>query len=321
MKEKVLSLLKESGEYISGEQISEAFGVSRSAVWKAVKALRQEGYEIDSVTNKGYRLVKMPNILSSAQISQGLDTQLVGSRIAVIHTVDSTNDEVKRQAANGADSGLVVIAEEQTAGKGRLGRSWKSAPGGIYFSILLRPELAPADVPGITLAVGLAVCLAIREFTGCEAMIKWPNDIIIGRKKICGILTEMAAQTDMVDYVVVGAGINVNNKSFAPEISQKATSLYIETGGELELSKLMQSVLKHIDERIGSYLTSVSIDDAKLYKSLCATIGRNVSLERGDKKIEGTATDITFDGKLIITLADGSTLEVGSGEVTVQGIY
>ena len=306
MKEKVLLLLKE-GEYISGEKLSEILGVSRTAIWKAINSLRDDGYEIDSVTNKGYKLVKKPNVLNASTISEGLNVKVVGTEIITLKTVDSTNEEIKRKAHENARSGLVVISCEQTAGKGRLGRKWASNEGGVYFSFLLRPELPPSDVSGITLAAGLGVCLAIRKFTGLDAKIKWPNDVIVGNKKICGILTEMTAQTDMVD--------------FPEEIAYKATSLKIETKSEPDLSELMHEIIATLDKTILSYLFGISQDDLKLYKSMCATIGREVSLVRNGEKLTGKAIDITADGELVVCLENGKKIAVNSGEVTVQGIY
>lgn len=320
MKEKVLLLLKE-GEYISGERLSEILGVSRTAVWKAINSLRDDGYEIDSVTNKGYKLVKKTNVLNAGAISEGLNTKVIGTEIVTLKTVDSTNEEIKRRANENAESGLVVISCEQTAGKGRLGRKWTSNEGGVYFSILLRPELPPSDISGITLAAGMGVCLAIRKFTGLDAMIKWPNDVIIDSKKICGILTEMTAQTDMVDFVVIGIGINVLQDSFPEDIAYKATSLKIEKKSEPNLSKLMHEVIAMLDKTILSYLFGISQDDLKLYKSMCATIGREVSLTRNGEKLSGEAIDITPDGELVVCLDDGKKINVNSGEVTVQGIY
>lgn len=320
MKEKVLNLLKE-GEYISGEKLSEILGVSRTAVWKAINTLRKEGYEIDSVTKRGYKLMKKPNVINAADIAEGLDLKVIGTEIVTLKTVDSTNEEIKRRAQKNAESGLVVIACNQTAGKGRLGRSWFSSDGGIYFSVLLRPELPPNDISGITLAAGLGVCVAIRKLTGLNAMIKWPNDVIIGNKKVCGILTEMTAQTDMVDFVVVGIGINVLNDSFPEEISNKVTSLKMETEEQINLSQLMREIISVLDRIFTSYLLGISQEDMKLYKSMCATIGREVSLIRGGEKMSGKAIDITADGELVVRLKDGKRITVNSGEVTVQGIY
>lgn len=320
MKEKVLNLLKE-GEYISGEKLSEILGVSRTAVWKAINTLRKEGYEIDSVTKRGYKLMKKPNVINAADIAEGLDLKVIGTEIVTLKTVDSTNEEIKRRAQKNAESGLVVIACNQTAGKGRLGRSWFSSDGGIYFSVLLRPELPPNDISGITLAAGLGVCVAIRKLTGLNAMIKWPNDVIIGNKKVCGILTEMTAQTDMVDFVVVGIGINVLNDSFPEEISNKVTSLKMETEEQINLSQLMREIISVLDRIFTSYLLGISQEDMKLYKSMCATIGREVSLTRGGERLSGKAVDITADGELVVMLDSGKKITVNSGEVMVQGIY
>ena len=266
-----------------------------------MNSLRDDGYEIDSVTNKGYKLVKKPNVLNASTISEGLNVKVVGTEIITLKTVDSTNEEIKRKAHENARSGLVVISCEQTAGKGRLGRKWASNEGGVYFSFLLRPELPPSDVSGITLAAGLGVCLAIRKFTG--------------------ILTEMTAQTDMVDFVVIGIGINVLQESFPEEIAYKATSLKIETKSELDLSELMHEIIATLDKTILSYLFGISQDDLKLYKSMCATIGREVSLVRNGEKLTGKAVDITADGELVVCLENGKKIAVNSGEVTVQGIY
>ncbi len=320
MKAQILAMLKEAGDYVSGEKISQQLGVTRTAIWKNMNTLRSEGYVIRSVRNKGYLLEKSPNLLDAEMISNGLNTHTVGTDIVVMKSVDSTNEEVKRRAAQGEKAGLVVVSDEQSAGKGRLGRVWKSSTGGIYFTLLIRPELPPSDIASITLAAGLAVCLAIREYTDCPAQIKWPNDIIIGNKKVCGILTEMAAQSDRLDFVAIGIGINVNHTEFPEEIRHKATSLFLETGREIDRNDFFRTVLKKLDKVLSSFLVSVSMDDVNQFRQLCATIGREVSLERGGEKIVGIAKDITTSGELLIE-SNGKKITVNSGEVTVQGIY
>ncbi len=211
LKTKILSALKHTEGYVSGEQLSTELGMTRSAVWKYIKALKADGYKIDSVRNKGYRLIASPDKLDEEDITNGLETTLVGKKLILLDEVDSTNEEVKRLAAQGAEDGTVVAAEHQTSGRGRFGRVWDSDNGGLYFTILLRPELPPSDIASITLAAGYGVCLAVREYSGADARIKWPNDVIIGNRKICGILTEMAAQSDRIDYVAIGIGINLNH--------------------------------------------------------------------------------------------------------------
>lgn len=321
MKAEILNKLRAENGYISGEELSRHLGVSRTAVWKNIKALREEGYVIDSVTNKGYRLIEAPDRLEPRIILSGLDTLNVGKRIIALDKVDSTNDEVKRRAAQGEEGGLIIAAENQTGGKGRFGRKWSSRGGGIYFSVLLRPDLPPNAIPSITLAAGYGVCLAVREYTGLDARIKWPNDIVIGRRKLCGILTEMAAQSDMLDYVAIGIGINVNHAEFPEEIRDKATSLYIETGKKTDRNDFFRCVIKNLDKSISSFLVGFSSDDANNFKELCVTIGRQVTINRAGGNISGTAYDITPAGELMVKTDDGTELAVNSGEVTVQGIY
>lgn len=322
MKARILSILKCADGYVSGESLSKVLGITRSAVWKHITALREEGYKINSVTNKGYYLENMPDILSSEAVTAGLETTLIGGRVITMKTVDSTNEEIKRLARQGAEEGILVTSEEQTAGKGRFSRVWKSGnDGGLYFSFLLKPDLPPADISSITLAAGYAVCLAIREYTGIDARIKWPNDIIVGNKKLCGILTEMAAQSDRIDYVIPGIGINVNNHKFPEDIAEKATSIYLETGKETNRNDLLREVIKKLDETISRFFVSLSIDDIEDFKNICATMGRTVTVTRSGQEITGTACSITATGELVITAKDGNELIISSGEVTVQGIY
>lgn len=320
MKSKILSVLRHSDDYVSGEDLSRCLGVTRTAVWKNINLLKDEGYNIHSVRNKGYKLESSPDLLDKELIIDKLSPSVIGTKIEILKTIDSTNEEVKRWASRGEASGLVIGAEEQTAGKGRFGRLWKSDNGGLYFSVLLRPELPPSEIAAITLAAGFAVCNAVRDYTNCDAQIKWPNDIIIGNKKICGILTEMAAQSDRLDYVVIGIGINVNHCTFPDEIQHKATSLFLETNQKTDRNDFFAAVLKSLDTVMQSFLVSLSIDDVNRFKELCATLGRNVSLERSGTVIQGIAEDINLSGELIIN-SNGKKITVNSGEVTVQGIY
>jgi len=320
MKSEILSELKKADGFISGEKLSSMLGITRSAVWKYVNALKEEGCDIISVRNKGYKLVSAPDMLNEYEIMNGNITEVVGKRLVILKSVDSTNEEVKRLASKGEPGGTIVAAEKQTAGKGRFGRSWNSDDGGLFFSVLLRPELPPGDISSITLAAGFAVCLAVREYTKTDARIKWPNDVIIGKKKICGILTEMTAQSDRIDHVAIGIGINVNNSYFPDEISDKATSLFIETGTRINRNEFFGVVIKYLDAILKNFFISLSVDDMKLFKELCATVGREVTVKRVTGDVHGKAVDITPSGELIVY--DGyKNIVVNSGEVTVQGIY
>lgn len=322
MQNQVLSLLKQAGGYLSGEEISRQLGVSRAAVWKAVKALREKGYVIDSVTNRGYRLSSQPDLLDAAAIQSGLSTRFLGRNIVALEETDSTNEEAKRQGAAGAPDGTLCVAERQTGGKGRLGRAWSSPAGsGVWMSLLLRPSVAPQEATQLTLIVGLSVCQAIRRLTGCQAMIKWPNDIVIGRKKVCGILTELTADMEQIHYVVVGIGINANIPQFQGELQKKATSLLLETGQEIDRAGLVQAVLEEFEKNYDRFLTDLTADFITPYEALCVSLNRQVSVVRGGRELTGQSIGLTKEGELRVRMENGDVLEIGSGEVTVQGIY
>ncbi len=321
LKEEILLRLRKKSGYLSGEELSGALKVSRTAIWKAVKSLRDSGYEIESATNRGYRLTASPDILIPEEIKSGLKTGKLGKSIFCYNTVDSTNEEAKRQALAGAPGGSLFIAEQQSKGKGRLGRSWASPIGsGLWFSLLLRSSLIPARITDVTLLAGLAVCRAIRKSTGCAAMIKWPNDIVIERKKVCGILTEMAAEMDRVDYVVVGIGINVNTEAFSKELKIKATSLRIETGIIISRVNLLQDILREFDALLCNQLHQED-QFLKEYRDLCVSLNRRVGFMRDNRLFSGTAVDISPAGELVVQCDDGTSFPVSSGEVTVQGVY
>ena len=233
MKTKILQELRQnSGGYVSGQELCQKFGVSRTAVWKAVKQLKEAGYVIQAVQNRGYQLVAAPDILSESEIASQLSTKWLGRKIRCYHELDSTNTEAKRiaeEAKNTDWHGMVITADMQTAGRGRRGRNWNSPHGaGLFFTILLKPEIAPANAPMLTLVKAMAVVKGIQQVTGLASQIKWPNHIVLNGKKIVGILTEMSAQIDYVNHIVVGTGINVHHKEFPEEIAETATSLDLE---------------------------------------------------------------------------------------------
>ncbi len=320
-KEKALRALQENGGYLSGEALSEQLDISRAAVWKAITALREQGYEIDSVTGKGYRLVSCPDILTEEAIRSGLTGSLV-TRIYTMESVDSTNNEAKRRAQEGAPHGSVFVAEEQTGGKGRLGRVWKSPPKtGLWFTLLLRPNATPEQVTNLTLFAGLAVSRAIHALTGLPAQIKWPNDVVIEGKKVCGILTEMAAEMESVEYVIPGIGVNVNTESFPEDIAWKATSLYLSTGKKWSRATVLQAILREMEELLHRQEEKGTGAVLAEYRENCVTIGKPVSTQRGNIRLSGIAEDITDTGELIVRQSNGSELIINSGEVSVQGIY
>ena len=320
-KDKVLQALRMADGFLSGEAISGELGISRSAVWKAINGLREMGYEIDSVTNRGYRLTGAPDILTEESIRSFLTGSLI-SEVHALKTVDSTNNEAKRWAQQGAPHGSLFVADEQTGGKGRLGRVWKSPAGtGLWFSVLLRPKAAPEQVTGLTLTAGLSVAKAIQKLTGCKAQIKWPNDVVIGSQKVCGILTEMAAEMESVEYVIPGIGVNVNTESFPEEIAFKATSLYLNTGKKWSRAELLGAILQEMECLLDRQEQGGVQAILEEYRENCVTIGRKVSTQRGNIRLSGIAEDVTEGGELVVRQSNGSQLVINSGEVSVQGIY
>ena len=322
MQKKILDILLNADDFISGQEISEKLGVSRQAVWKAINALKEKGYEIQSVTNRGYRLVSSPNYLNESSLKSLLHNKIIGKNLIVLDSVNSTNDYLKKLGNEGCENGTVVAAREQTRGKGRLGRTWQSKKDdGIAFSVLLRPNVAPSEVSAITPLAGLAVCKAIREYTKLDCVIKWPNDIIIGRKKLVGILTEMSTEFDAVEYVITGIGINVDHTSFPEEIAFKATSLLLETGRHIDKNEFLACALEHLENEFVKNNLELTPTALSEYTDLCATVGRSVTFQRGTRRISGMAVGVSEHGELKVMMSDGTISLVNSGEVTVQGIY
>lgn len=322
MQNKILDMLLSTDSYVSGQDISEKLGVSRQAIWKAITSLKNDGWQIESSTRKGYRIAELPKFLNKPALRRELKTGIIGKNLYVLDSVGSTNDFLKIKALENVPSGTVATSREQTSGKGRLGRVWQTAKDdGLAFSILLRPSLAPSEVSAITPLAGLAVCKALREYTGLDCRIKWPNDIIIGNKKLVGILTEMSAEFDAVEYVITGIGINVGHTAFPQEIAHKATSLLLETGTLINPNRLLAKILQSIEQEFISSNLRFMPSTIEDYKSLCATIGRQVSFSRSGVKYTATAVDIAQGGELVVELEDKTQLFINSGEVTVQGIY
>lgn len=260
--------------------------------------------------------------ISENLVAKNLNTAFIGSNIIVLDSTDSTNNYLKKLARSSAENGTVVVAREQTSGKGRLGRVWCSEKDkNLTFSILLQPDIKPDEVQAITPVAGLALCKAIREFFNLDCKIKWPNDIIIDNKKLSGILTEMSATTSGVDFIVIGIGINLDQEIFDDEIKHKATSVYLETNKKTDKNAFLASILKHIEDEFVSCNYRFTEGNIAEYKSLCATVGRQVSFLSKNATLTGTAVDINPNGELVVQLPDKNIYTINSGEVTIQGIY
>ena len=325
LQEDVLELLQRSeGAYLSGEAMSQALGVSRAAVWKAVEALRRAGYGIGSAPNRGYRLDSAPDVLRPGEIAGALEGYLVGREVVCLPTVDSTSSEVKRRAAAGAPEGLAVLAGEQTRGRGRRGNAFQSLAGkGLYCSVLLRPDLPPAELSQLTAWSAVAVCRALEACCGVQAQIKWTNDILLGGRKLGGILTELEFEGETLrsSHVILGIGLNVSQSpaDFGPDLAPIATSLLQELGRPVRRAELAAALLRALD---GMYAGFPGERDRWLeaYRRRCATLGRQVCLLEGGERVPAFAEGLDGDFALLCRMEDGSLRRVAAGEVSVRGL-
>ena len=323
MKEEILALLRERGTYVSGQEICGRFGVSRTSVWKAIGKLKEAGYEIEAVPNKGYRITGSPDSIAAMEVSSLMKTRWIGRDVRYFASIDSTNLYARRLGEEGAPEGILVIADEQTAGRGRSGRSWSTPPGSaIAMTLLLRPKIMPERISMVTLVMGMAVARAVRELYGLDAGIKWPNDVVVGGKKICGILTEMSSEMTAVNYIVIGVGINANVKEFPEEISATATSVSLETGKDAVRAELIAAVMKAFEEYYESFTADADMRSLKdAYNAMLVNVNRQVRVLEPGNEYTGEALGIDEAGRLLVKCEDGSVSRVYAGEVSVRGIY
>lgn len=322
LRDDVLRMLCAHEGYYSGAEISRVLGVTRMAVSNAVRALRDDGYEIDAVTNRGYCLRSTPGKLTQGEIC----AYLPEGRRTLVHcfdSIDSTNSYLKREAVQGAPHGLCAVANEQTAGRGRSGRDFRSAPDcGVYLSLLLRPRCAPIEAATLTSHAAVAVCRAIDSVCGCETGIKWTNDILLNERKICGILTELTleGETAALDSVVIGIGVNVNNRltEFPPELQGKAGSVFSETGQTINRARLAAAMIEELDAMYAAWEQDRFAFLAQ-YRTRCLTVGREVRVIRGDSAREAFALSVSDDFGLRVRYPDGAEETLNAGEVTVRG--
>ncbi|AOY75156.1 biotin--[acetyl-CoA-carboxylase] ligase [Clostridium formicaceticum] len=320
MKEKILKeLYVRQGEYISGEELSEKFQVSRTAIWKHMNKLKKEGYTIETTHKKGYRLIETSDKIIIDALKLQLRTKEIGQEILLFDSVDSTNNYSKKIAKD-AIHGTVVIGEEQTGGRGRLGRNWSSPKGeGIWMSIILKPSIPPTEGMKMTQIAAASVCKAIREAAGVEGYIKWPNDIVVGGKKVCGILTEMAGELNKIDYLIVGIGINVNNQSFPEEFKDIATSLTIEKGKKIDRKTLIACILKEFETLYQHYIDRRTLDETlEIIRLYSAVLGKTVRIIKGEQELKGRVLEINDEGLLKVQLEDGKEELLVSGEVSIR---
>ncbi|WP_297634447.1 biotin--[acetyl-CoA-carboxylase] ligase [uncultured Clostridium sp.] len=318
MKEKILKFLRDSNEYISGEFLSSQLNISRNAIWKHINALKQEGYEIDSIRNKGYKLLKTPNIISTQTLTPFLTTNFIGRNLFALETVDSTNLYAKTLCKTHPVDGACIVSKIQTAGSGRFNRNWVSPIGGIWNSIILTPEINPIEAPKITLIAAVAMHNTLKDFN-ILTQIKWPNDLYLNGKKICGILTTMNCDMDTINYLIVGLGLNVNipKEYFSHNNLFEATSLKSETGIEYNLADILGHFYNNFEALYLKFISNLDLSDVVfILKENLFIKTRDAYLITINKKEKVHFLDINANGELVIQDSSGNIRPVLSGEIT-----
>jgi BirA family biotin operon repressor/biotin-[acetyl-CoA-carboxylase] ligase len=320
---RILSALRRSPSgFVSGAELSQQLGVSRAAIWARIEELRALGYDIAASPHQGYRLLAVPDVLHADDLlSLVQDNTVVGRDIRVFEETSSTNDVVEKLARDGVKEGVVVFAESQTRGRGRLGRKWISPPRkGLWFSVLLRPDLRPQAATQLTVAAATALRRAIREQTGLAPEIKWPNDILINGRKVAGVLTELGAELDHINHLILGIGLDVNLSAseFPPDLRRTATSLKIEARRHFQRADLAAAILRELDrdyERVCSFRFAQIADE---WGEHCATLGRRVAIQVGERVLQGQAEALDEDGALLLRTQHGRLERVMGGDVSLQ---
>lgn len=306
------------GKYLSGEEISKRLSISRTAVWKHINKLREEGYEFEAVSRKGYRLVHSPDKLDPQAVLQGLRTRTFGRRLKIVEVTTSTQEEVRLLAEEGAPSGALVLAEEQTGGRGRQGRKWFSPPRkGVWMSLLLRPDRPLSFAPQLTLLIAVAVCRAIRKTSGVDAGIKWPNDLLVQGKKVCGILVESVSEDERIRYCIAGIGIDVNVEAdeLPADLQTVATSLKIESGRSQDRVALITAVMNELEELYTLYEQEGFTPIKHLWEALSIMLGKRVAIKTPQGEVSGVADALDESGALILLDDKGEPFKLFSGEV------
>ena len=309
-------LIDSDSEYVSGQNISDKLGITRAAVWKRISKLKELGFEIESVTKKGYKLLSYPDILNKELIEIGMKSDFIGHSVEVLESVDSTNDYAKKKAKELVD-GSVIISLEQVKGKGRRGRSFHSGKGdGIYLSIILKPGFEPTKAPFITSIAGAALVNTFNKFN-IQTKVKWPNDVLINGKKVAGILTEMSADMEFIEYIVLGVGINVSGLEFPNELKNIATSLKLEGYDVKKLSIIWQFIYE-FELLYNLYLNENTSEVMNILRNNSSVIGKQINVHYMNEIESAIAVDINNQGALIIKTQEGEVKELSSGEISIR---
>ncbi len=321
IRKKLLDAFTNAGEsFLSGQYLAEIIGCSRTAVWKHIEELRKDGFELEAVRKKGYRIVRTPETVTDDEVRLGLQTKFIGQNIFYQESVPSTQKIAHRLANDSAPEGTVVIAEEQLSGKGRMGREWHSPKyTGIWMSLILRPNISLSNAPQLTLLAAVSVVQAIEETAGIRPEIKWPNDLLLNGKKITGILTELHAEADRIHSIIIGIGINVNQQlsDFPDELHSIATSLAIEKGEKVSRAALIRSIFKHFENLYVLYLEEGFAQIKQFWETYAVSIGKHIKARTLNEIIEGKALGITNDGVLQIQDLNGKIHHVYSADIEI----
>lgn len=320
---RILIALRNAGNgFISGAELSQELGITRAAIWARIEELRRLGYDIAASPHQGYRLLGVPDVLHADDLlSLVQGNKVVGRDIRVFEQTASTNDIAEKLARDGVKEGVVVFAESQTKGRGRLGRKWISPPRqGLWFSILLRPGLRPQAATQLTVAAATALFRAIRDVAGIAPEIKWPNDILIKGRKVCGVLTELSAELDHIKHLILGIGVDVNQSAaeFPPELRKLATSIKAETGRHVHRAELAAAILRELDHDYGLITAGDFQRVADEWQRRCTTIGQRVAIQTGAQTLHGHAEALDDDGALLVRTQHGRLERVIGGDVTLQ---
>jgi len=318
-RDRILELFRQApDQFVSGEEICRLLGVSRTAIWKQIGQLRELGYCVEAVRSRGYRLLSPPDRLLPAEVTSGLETRRIGREVVYFEITDSTNAQARRLAEDGAAEGTVVIADQQTSGRGRLGRFWLSPPGvNLYLSIILRPTFPPRDATSMTFLSAVAVAHAVAEAGPFVPQLKWPNDLLLDGKKVAGLLNEMNAETEQVHYLVLGIGVNLNmaTAQFPSDLRTPATSLLAAGGVEVSRRMFTQNLLRHLDNLYDQYLREGFAPIRAAWEQHCNMIGRQVEVDSPPQRFVGTVYGIDAIGALLVDVPGGGRERVLAGDV------
>jgi BirA family biotin operon repressor/biotin-[acetyl-CoA-carboxylase] ligase len=318
----ILAALREAGvNPVSGEELARRLGVSRAAVWAHIRELRALGYDIQASPHLGYRLLGAPDLLHGDDLLARLGPRhVLGRDIRVFRETTSTSDVVEKLARDGVAEGVVVFAETQTAGRGRLGRTWVSPAGkGLWFSVLLRPALRPPEATRLTIAAAVAVARAVRAQTGLVPEVKWPNDLLLRGRKFGGLLTELSGEQDRIRHIVLGVGLDVNLTAadLPCDLRRLATSLRLELGRPVPRAELAVAVLRELDAAYAQVTGAGFSPLAEEWESLCTTLGRTIEVALGPRRVRGRAEALDADGALLLRTEHGHLERITGGDVTV----